>query len=159
MAKEIKITFNNESGAALIVALIMMIVLTLIGLASVFTSTFEIKLSGNKRGSTDAFYAADSGVQVTMTNVHHFDTPAGNTTNVWSPTLTENPTNAEVVIHHDTTRFGPPRGSGFGVVGGGGEPLDFKYYLIESTGRDQIEVSLNKSKCTVEEKVVRIVPQ
>jgi type IV pilus assembly protein PilX len=50
---------KNESGVALVVALIMMTVLTLIGLASTFTSTFEIMLSGEKRRSTDAFYAAD----------------------------------------------------------------------------------------------------
>ena len=51
---------KSESGAALVIALIMMIVLTLIGLASTFTSTFEIILSGEKKRSTDAFMAGVS---------------------------------------------------------------------------------------------------
>ena len=61
--------FKNQSGVALVIALIMLIVMTLIGLASTFTSTFEIKLSGNKRSSTDAFFAADSGVEVVKANI------------------------------------------------------------------------------------------
>jgi len=66
---------KNESGAALVIALIMIIVLTLIGLASTFTSNFEIKLSGNKRGSTDAFYAADSGAQSVLVHIANFNVP------------------------------------------------------------------------------------
>ena len=46
---------KDESGAVLVVALIMMVVLTLIGIAGSFTSIFEIMISGHKRGSTDAF--------------------------------------------------------------------------------------------------------
>ncbi len=77
---------KNQSGAALVIALIMMIVLTLIGLASIFTSTFEIKISGNKRGSTDAFYSADSGVQVVMARVENFNINAYNpTTHQYNP--------------------------------------------------------------------------
>jgi hypothetical protein len=55
-----KTIMKDQSGAALVVALIMIVVLTLIGLASTFSSTFEISLSGNKRLSTDAFYNAET---------------------------------------------------------------------------------------------------
>ncbi len=65
---------KNQSGAALVIALIMMIVLTLIGLASIFTSTFEMKISGNKRGSTNAFYRGESGIQVVTANIQNFAT-------------------------------------------------------------------------------------
>lgn len=51
---------KDQSGTALVVALIMIVVLTLIGLASTFSSTFEISLSGNKRLSTDAFYNGET---------------------------------------------------------------------------------------------------
>jgi hypothetical protein len=51
---------KDQSGTALVVALIMIVVLTLIGLASTFSSTFEISLSGNKRLTTDAFYDGES---------------------------------------------------------------------------------------------------
>src|SRR4030043_1479751 len=78
MAIKLDNTLKNQSGAALVIALIMMIVLTLIGLASTFTSTFEIRLSGNKRGSTDAFYAAEGGIQATLANPANF-TPSSYT--------------------------------------------------------------------------------
>ena len=57
---DVKTKLKDQSGTALVIALIMIIVLTLIGLASTFTSTFEISLSGNKRLSTDAFYLAET---------------------------------------------------------------------------------------------------
>ena len=62
MASKTNAFLKNQSGAALVVALIMMVVITLIALASSYTSIFEIKISGNKRGGTNAFYAADAGV-------------------------------------------------------------------------------------------------
>ena len=66
---------KDQSGAALVVALIMIIILTLIGLASTFTSTFEIKLSGNKRSSTNAFYTAEGGTQSVLVNLTNFNVP------------------------------------------------------------------------------------
>ena len=60
MSKKMAYPLKDQSGVALVLALIMIVILTLIGLASTYTSTFEMKLSGNKRGTTDAFYAADA---------------------------------------------------------------------------------------------------
>ena len=152
-----KETLSNQSGAALVIALVMIIVLTLIGLASTFTSTFEIKLSGNKRGSTDAFYSADSGVQVVLARIENFDLPSKYTDNKYNPfsdPANSNPTKAQVVIEHNAVQKGAPRGSGFGATGS----LGFEHYLIESTGMDQIEANPLKPSCTIEEKVVRLVP-
>src|SRR4030043_1043860 len=101
---------ENQSGAALVIALVMMIVLTLIGLASIFSSTFDIKISGNKRCSTDAFYAADSGVQVVEARVDNFNINLYNTGsyNPFTDLNNINPTNAQVNITHDTTQEGAP---------------------------------------------------
>lgn len=148
---------KSQSGMALVVALIMIIVLTLIGLASTFTSTFEIKLSGNKRGATDAFYAAESGVQVVMANIENFDLPGKYENNKYNPfkdSNNPNPTKAKVTITYNDTQEGAPRGMGFSATGN----YEFRYYLIESTGSDQIELSPVKSTCTVQQKVVRLIP-
>src|SRR4030043_731939 len=67
-------SLKDQSGAALVIALIIMVVLTVIALASSFTSIFEIKLSGNKRGTTDAFYTADGGVQAVLPVITNFYT-------------------------------------------------------------------------------------
>jgi hypothetical protein len=150
--------FKNQSGVALVIALTMMIVLTLIVLAAAFTSIFEIKLAGNKRGSTDAFFASDSGVQIVMAKVENFDLPgkydAGSKYHYSQDVANQNPTKADIIIYHNSTQSGPPRGLGFSATGN----YEFMYYLIDSTGKDQTEFNPLKSTCTIEQKVVRLVP-
>jgi hypothetical protein len=57
-----------------------------------------------------------------------------------------------VTIYHTTTA-GPPRGLGFSAV-----HFEFQNYIIDSIGRDQLDVGINKSTCQVREKMVRLVP-
>jgi len=156
MSKKTQFLLMKESGAALVLALVMIVILTLIGLASTYTSTFEMKLSGNKRGSTDAFYAADSGVQVVVARVENFSLPGKYVDNKYNPFTdpnNPNPTKAKVLIQYDTTQEGSPRGSGFSAIN-----FEFRHFLIDSTGQDQMELSLIRSACEVEQKVVRLVP-
>ncbi len=149
---------KNQSGAALVIAMTMMIVLTLIGLASIFSSTFEIKISGNKRGSTDAFYAAESGVETVAATSQNFDlTGQYDATGKYVyPTdgTKPNPTQATIVIQYDGTQSGAPKGIAMSATGG----YEFMHYVIDSTGRDQLDSSLIRSTCRVQEKVVRLVP-
>jgi Tfp pilus assembly protein PilX len=147
---------RNQSGAALIVALIMMVVLTLIGLASIFTSTFEIKISGNKRGSTDAFYAADSGAQVVTANAQNFSSTHSSPYNPFADAANPNPTNptnAQASVTCVGTQQGAPRGYGVSAT-----QFQFEYFLLSSTGQDQTDTSVVPSTCTVQEKVVRLIP-
>jgi hypothetical protein len=147
---------QNESGAALVIALIMIVVLTLVGLASTFSSTFDIKLSGNKRGATDAFFAADSGIQVTLGRIENFNMDGRFVNDRYNPFVdveNPNPTHAAVAIVHDPAQVGAPRGAGFSALN-----FDYQHHMIESTGQDQIELALAKSSCTIQEKVVRLVP-
>jgi len=55
---------RNEKGFALIIALLILLVLTLIGISAINTTTFETSISGNERVGTDAFYAAEAGIQI-----------------------------------------------------------------------------------------------
>jgi type IV pilus assembly protein PilX len=164
---------RNQSGVALIIALIMIVVLTLIGLASTYTSTFEIKLSGNKRGSTDAFYTADGGAQSVLANLTNFRVIVPPWTAVTPPIDLQNesidwgltaPTLSlpagvnftappQVTIYH-TTRTGAPRGLGFSATGN----IEYEHYIVDSLGRDQMDSSLIRSNSQVREKVVRLVP-
>ncbi len=144
---------KNQSGAALVIALVMMIVLTLIGLASIFSSTFDIKISGNKRCSTDAFYAADSGVQVVEARVDNFNINLYNTGtyNPFTDANNINVTNAQVTVTHDTTQEGAPRGHGFSATN-----VEFEHFLIASIG--QTCANPTPSTTTINEKLVRLVP-
>jgi Tfp pilus assembly protein PilX len=156
MATKANIILKNQSGTALVVALIMIIVITLIALASNYTSIFEIKLSGNKRGSTDAFYAADTGVSEITTNIANFNLNSYNAqTNTYSPfsdstNTTPNPTNAQVNITYMPTQSGPPRGMGFSALS-----LGYVYYQIQSVGKDQAN---SGSTATIQEEAVRLLP-
>ena len=150
--------FKNQSGVALVIALIMIIVLTVVVLAASLTSIFEIKLAGNKRGATDAFFGADSGVQIVMTNPDNFDLPgkydAAGKYNYSANAANPNPTKADIIIYHNSTQSGPPRGLGFSAAGN----YEFMHFLIESTGKDQVEVSPVRSTCVIQQKAVRLVP-
>ena len=168
-------SLKDQSGAALVIALIIMIVLTVIALASSFTSIFEIKLSGNKRGTTDAFYTADGGVQAVLPVITNFYTSnytiipnSGSLpqtirnesidSKFSSPTLSLPPgvsfTDPPNVTIYHTTNTGAPIGLGFSATGG----YDFAYFVIDSIGRDQIDVALLKSNCEVIEKIMVLVP-
>ncbi len=156
MAKKMVNPLKDQSGVALVLALVMIVILTLIGLASTYTSTFEMKLSGNKRGTTDAFYAADSGVQVITANVDNFSLPGKYVDNKYDPFTdpgNPNPTKAKVLIQYDTTQEGSPRGSGFSAIS-----FEYKHFVIDSKGEDQLDLSLVKSSAEIEQKVVRLVP-
>jgi hypothetical protein len=168
---------KNQSGAAIVIALIMIIILTLIGLASTFTSNFEIKLSGNKRASTDAFYTADAGVQSALVNIANFNLP-GNFETVNPATLLVDLQNElidskfsnpalllpegvnftdppKVTVYH-TTRTDAPRGLRAGISATGN--FEFEHYIIDSIGKDQMDTALLKSTCQVREKVIRLIP-
>jgi hypothetical protein len=166
MSMKLKSILTNQSGAALVIALIIMIVLTLIGLASTFTSTFEIRLSGNKRGSTDAFYATETGIQAALANSANFTTS--------SYTLIPNSSGLPVDLRSESidkrltapvlslpagvnfddppqvTIYHSPRIGGSGT----GTGLIPHSYIIDSIGRDQIGSGPSRSTSQQREKWV-----
>jgi hypothetical protein len=174
MGKKSNLILRNESGAALVVALLMIVILSLIGLASSSTSTFEIKLSGNKRGATDAFYTADGGSQSVLANLVNFSTAyytnvpdvsglpvelqnEGVVSKQTSPSLSSpagiSYAKAPQVTIYYTNLGAPPKGLGFSAIN-----FEFNYYIIDSTGKDQLDTSANRSNCEIREKVVRLIP-
>src|SRR4030042_5124565 len=69
---------NNEKGVVFIAALIILIVLTLIGLSSIGTSIFETKISGHERFASNAFYAAEGGLDVGINRIPDITAYSGN---------------------------------------------------------------------------------
>ncbi len=175
MAENNKGLLKDQSGAALVIALMMLIVITLIALASTLSSNFENMLSGNKRGSTDCFYTADTGVQAALANLSNFDTTSytlvPNTgslpqdvqsqsidSKLTSPSLglpssvsLNKPPN--VTVYH-TTSTGAPRGMPFSATGN----YTFGYFIIDSVGCDQLDLSSVSFSCEHQEQVVRLLP-
>ena len=54
---------SHQKGMALVIALIMLLVLTLIGISAISTTSFEANISGNQRVYNTAFYTADGGIE------------------------------------------------------------------------------------------------
>ncbi len=147
---------GNQSGTILVIALLMMMILTLITLSASSTAILDNKLSGNKKTSTAAFYAAESGIQATESNIAHFsplEKYVDNKYNPFADSTSPNPTNAKVIIKHEAGREGAPRGMGMSAIN-----FEFEHYVITSTGQDEVESGFPRSTCTVEEKVVELIP-
>ena len=53
-------TISNEKGSALVVALIILVLLTLIGISATTTTQIETQIAGNERTYVNQFYVADS---------------------------------------------------------------------------------------------------
>jgi hypothetical protein len=159
------IKLKEQSGAALVIALMMMVVLTLIGLASTFASIFEAKLSGIKRESTAAYYAADAATQAVFNNNLNFqpqpsDVPITDIPGQLPPDLQGDPIDrmqpAPVIQLPSGTGFSdPPQVSIYHLRREGGEGLQYAWdgYIIGAVGKDQLNpVGTRKSECTVRQK-------
>ncbi len=57
----IKCLTKNEDGAIMVITLLLLLLITIMGTASITTSTFEVQISDNEKRYQNDFYAADSG--------------------------------------------------------------------------------------------------
>ena len=55
---------DNQRGSALVIALLMLVVLTLIGISATTTTTFELQIATNDKLFKSAFYAADGATEM-----------------------------------------------------------------------------------------------
>jgi len=64
-------TFNpKQSGAALIVGLILMLVLTVLGVSGMTVSVFGLTMASNAQFEQGAFQAAENGIDFTIDNAN-----------------------------------------------------------------------------------------
>lgn len=143
---------KKQSGTALVIALIMMVVITLIALASSYTSIFEIGISGNKRGKTNAFFVADGCINGLASSAATFNLDSdfvllpSNTASVYSNPTTSCGSGSITAFLNQT---GAPRGGGWG----GG--TNYAYYAINCTGND---TAGSAAKSVMMEDMMRLLP-
>jgi Na+-transporting methylmalonyl-CoA/oxaloacetate decarboxylase gamma subunit len=58
--------WGEEKGMVLVLAMLLLLVVTLIGISALSTSTYDIRISGNERASVQAFYVAEAGINELM---------------------------------------------------------------------------------------------
>jgi type IV pilus assembly protein PilX len=76
-------TPRGERGAALVVGLILLLVLTLLAVSGMTTASLELQMAGNEQYQERAFQFADAGIEQAMAaGVYNTNTPIGAYDNV-----------------------------------------------------------------------------
>lgn len=109
-ARQPRLPARAQRGAALVTSLVILLVLTVLGLAAMRTSSLEERMAGNAQDALYAFQAAESGLNAamndtgslslttTVTNTYSFGSTAADTSTTFS-------------------QFSPPRrGSGYSAT-------------------------------------------
>lgn len=140
---------GNEKGATLVTALVILLILTLIGIAAMRTSSFEERMAGNIQDTTFAFEAAESGLNRAMNE--------GGALSLTTP-VTRDYTFG-VARAETTTTFKPPfaapkRGSGYSVTS-----FDAAIFDQTSTGKMGDDASQNVATSVLHRGVEQIVPK
>lgn len=68
---------RSEAGSAYIVALLVLVILTIVGLALTLVTQTEVNLGANERTITRTFYASDSGFAISTAKVNVYNQYTG----------------------------------------------------------------------------------
>jgi type IV pilus assembly protein PilX len=123
---------TNEAGAALVLSLVILLVLTFIGLGAMLSSTTELSLSGNYKLSKQAYYAAEGGTAYALRdNQYYFVDPADPVKPfpAGGVDLSVDGTTASGDVTLLASNQEPPQGMGFGMT------VRANYFVVETSGR------------------------
>ena len=118
----------RQRGAALVIALLMLMILTILALSGINTATTELAMAGNEQFRRNAAQAATSGIEEAITRLGAVPTSPGTAPTVVAPTLLPDSANER---YSTSTRFigdenGLPQSSADKFVG--------LHFQIDSTG-------------------------
>jgi Tfp pilus assembly protein PilX len=93
---------NSERGSVLVISMLVLVLLTLIGIAATTTTTIETHIAGNERFHTVAFYEADAGVELAQELLEqNIACPEGFTANSSGGALVE----GNIMVDEDSLAF------------------------------------------------------
>lgn len=124
---------SRQEGAVLIVALAMLVILTLIGIAGMTSTSLEEKMSANTQESTRAFQAAETGIAVGYNNLIMQNT-IDDIDNAAAPIGDSRTTQLHTVAFQ--TWANPPVGSGWDAA-----MFRAAMFRIDSTGTNGSDVT------------------
>lgn len=124
---------RRQGGAALVVGMILLMVLTLLAISGMTSATMELQMAGNAQYSENAFQAAETGVEVALREARVNGT---NTSNV-DPEKTELVTGTtdryKIITLHDPDNGVTKVPSG-GFSMGVGKGFSAYHFDVTSTG-------------------------
>lgn len=127
--------FRRQRGAALVVGLVLLLILTLLAVSGMNTATTELTMAGNEQYRANAFQAAETGIeQVVATGVFNTNAPV--------PTLQQILANGGTIdtITRPRGITGNPSRYGFAnalVLGSSSGTFNAAHFQIDSTGTAQ----------------------
>jgi Tfp pilus assembly protein PilX len=135
------ITIKDQKGTVLVIAMIMLLILSIIGIYAMGSSTIEVKIAGQKKFYDASLNDAEGGVHY----IRALD-PFATVTTANGPAnpVTYASPNSNFNFSVKVSCLGtspPPVGTGTGYR----EGFKAYYYLVQSTGRDAALVMSNAS--------------
>ena len=124
-------TFKKESGAALVVGLILLVVITVLAVSGMNTATTELAMARNDQTYENVFQAAERGLEAALAQ-GQFNTVAGG-----QQTITQYPTTHEKVtatIDFENSTMVPDRAFSLGV----GSGISAYHFLATSTATSEM---------------------
>jgi hypothetical protein len=147
----------NERGMALVLALVMLVLLTMLGAWALGTSSTDLKIAGNSRNTQNAFYSADAALAYasnpdTLTTAFLYTLATGSTAK-WSQVISIGTFTANATIEY--LGSGPlPAGSIYdGDLDVNGNPkFHGLYFAVNTEGK-----AANNADVAVESSLVQVV--
>lgn len=145
---EYALTVRRQRGVALVTSLVILLILTIIGIAAMRTSSLEERMAGNVQDTTYAFQAAESGLNRAIAE------PGGlSLTSEVTKSYTFGSARAETSTKFK--QFAPPkRGSGYSATS-----FDSANFDQSSTGKMGADASGSVARSTVHRGVAQIIPK
>lgn len=141
---------GNERGMALILALIILFLMSVLGTMMFTNSSSETQASRNYRVKQDAFYAAERAIEYARTDVNIYSAVGSGSVNIplTGISLQAGTSDATGTVTY-LSNGNPPRGSGMDVT-----EFQANYFAISATGTGPVN-----SRTEVETNVARIIPK
>lgn len=119
---------RDESGFALVIVMVTLLMITILGLNAIMTSSTDIQIAGNERVSTKALFIADAGLNhgIRALRGQNFDTLLAGITGAYDPNVA-------------TTRFNLINQASLD----GGNSENYKVYLINDYPNDPGDAGKN----------------
>lgn len=117
---------RSQTGAALVVSLVLLLILTLLAISGMNTATTELIMAGNEQYQANAFHAAESGIERTIaTGPFTLQSPPAPVT--------------QILANGDSfTAQVRPKGLGAIVVGNSIGEFGGAHFEIQSTGTSAV---------------------
>ncbi len=128
----------SQRGAALVIGLILLMVLTLLAVSSMNTSSLELQMAGNTQFSQNAFQAAETGIETAMRSGVYNTNVVNNVPATLVPSTTTDRYQTRTAFDANTGVTPVPSG-GFSL--GTGTGFQAYHFDIQSTGTSSRQAS------------------